>query len=173
MPVNNTAATGYEAASDAYERGRPEYPSDAVDYIARKLPISGGRTILDLGAGTGKFSRLIVPFGASIVAIEPVDAMRKKLIEAAPSARVSGGTAERIPLPHASVDGAVVAQAFHWFDGPAALAEIHRVLVPGGRLALIWNVRDESVRWVEELTKIIDPYQGESTPTTAGANNSG
>lgn len=159
-PIHPVAAAGFAVAADAYERGRPGYPQDAVDHVVRVLAIGPERTVLDLGAGTGKLTRLLEPTGATIVAVEPVDAMRAELSRRSPSVRAIAGTAEAIPLEDASVEAAVVAQAFHWFDGERALPEIRRVLRPGGRLGLIWNSRDESVDWVARLTEVIDPHRG-------------
>lgn len=160
MAVHDIAARGFGAGADEYERGRPSYPAGAVALLAGELGLGPGATVVDLGAGTGKLTRLLVPTGARVVAVEPVAAMRAKLAEAVPLAEVLEGTAEAIPLPDGSADAAVAAQAFHWFDGPRALAEIARVLRPGGRLGLVWNVRDESVPWVRRLTEVIDPYEG-------------
>jgi MOSC domain-containing protein YiiM/SAM-dependent methyltransferase len=115
--------------------------------------------VLELGAGTGKLTRLLVPSGARILAIEPVVEMRAALLAATASTERGGegpvvmvdGTAEAIGLPSGSVDAVVVAQAFHWFDSVRALSEIHRVLRPRGQLLLAWNLRDESVPWVRAL----------------------
>lgn len=126
-------------AADAYERGRPDYPAAAIDWLTERLDLRPGRTVLDLAAGTGKLTRLLVPTGAEVIAVEPIEEMRAKI----EGARVLAGTAESIPLGDASVDAVTVAQAFHWFRPDEALAEIHRVLRPGGGLALVWNVRDE------------------------------
>jgi len=157
--IHPVAATGFGAAADAYERGRPSYPQEVVDHVVRTLTVGPGRAVLDLGAGTGKLTRLLEPTGASIVAVEPVDAMRAELERRCPSVRALAGTAESIPLEDASVDAVVVAQAFHWFDGERALSEIHRVLRPKGRLCMLWNVRDETVDWVARLTGIIDAHR--------------
>ena len=120
-----------------------------------KLDLGPGRRALDLAAGTGKLTRLLVPSGAELVAVEPVAAMRAELVARAPSVEALDGTAEALPLPDHSVDAAVAAQAFHWFDAPVALAELHRVLRTGGGLALVWNVRDESADWVRRFGELL------------------
>ena len=149
------AAAGFAAGADAYERGRPSYPADAVATIVDELGIGPGTTVLDLAAGTGKMTRLLVSTGAEVVAVEPVAEMRARLVATVPGVEVLDGTAEDIPLPDGSVDAVVVAQAFHWFDTAAALAELARVLVPGGGLALVWNKRDDREPWVAELDRLI------------------
>jgi SAM-dependent methyltransferase len=151
-------ATRGFADSDRYERGRPGYPQAAVDAIVRELELRPGRTVLDLAAGTGKLTRLLVPSGANVIAVEPVREMREKLTGFAALA----GTAERIPLTDASVDAVTVGQAFHWFDAARALREIHRVLRPAGGLALIWNARDERQPLQAALSEIFDRYEGDT-----------
>ena len=164
MDVNPIAAAGFGRATDAYERSRPSYPADAVAVLAAELGIGPGHTVLDLAAGTGKLTRLLAELGAQLVAVEPSAAMRRQFGAVLPDIPVYEGTAEHIPLGDASVDAVVVAQAFHWFDAPKALAEIARVLRPRGGLALIWNERDESVPWVAELSHVMQwdvrmPYE--------------
>lgn len=153
--IPTAAADGFSAGADDYERGRPSYPADAVEVLCRELAIGPGARVLDLAAGTGKLTRLLVPTGAEVVAVEPVSEMRRRLRAAVPSAHVLDGTAERIPLPDRSVDAVTVAQAFHWFDAEVALKEIAWVLAPGGGLGLIWNERDASEPWVAELSRLI------------------
>jgi SAM-dependent methyltransferase len=157
--IHDLAARGFTAAADAYERSRPDYPAAAVAQLVDRLRLGPGRIVLDLGAGTGKLTRLLTPTGARVIALEPLPAMRAKLTTAAPGAAVLDGTAEAIPLADASVDGAVCAQAFHWFDAERALAAIHRVLRPDGWLVLIWNERDETVPWVKAMDEFIGPLQ--------------
>jgi SAM-dependent methyltransferase len=111
--------------------------------------------VCDLAAGTGKLTRRLVELGASVVAVEPVDGMRRQLETVLPEVEAVTGTAEAIPLPDSSVDVVTVAQAFHWFDAPKALREIARVLRPGGGLAILWNERDETTPWVAEMSRII------------------
>jgi SAM-dependent methyltransferase len=168
MDVHRSAAEGFERAADAYERGRPGYPERAVAWLAEALGIGPGLTVVDLAAGTGKLTRQLLPFGAELVAVEPVAGMRARLASALPGVRVETGTAESMPLEDGAADAVVVGQAFHWFDGARALAEIHRVLRPGGGLGLIWNVRDESVPWVAELTRIIEPHRGDTPRYLSG-----
>jgi SAM-dependent methyltransferase len=155
MDVNPIAAAGFGRAADTYERSRPSYPADAVARMAAELGIEPGRTVLDLAAGTGKLTRLLAEIGADLVAVEPSAAMRSEFASVLPGIPVHEGTAEQIPLADDAVDAVVVAQAFHWFDAPTALAEIERVLKARGGLALIWNERDESVPWVAELSRVM------------------
>jgi ubiquinone/menaquinone biosynthesis C-methylase UbiE len=161
--IHEQASIGFQRAADAYERGRPDYPAAAVEHLLRVLKIGPGSRIVELGAGTGKFTKALVASGADVVAVEPVEAMRRKLGELLPAVKVVDGTAEAIPLADASVDAVVAAQAFHWFRAEEAVAEIHRVLTAGGELGLIWNARDESRPWGRELTRIIEANEG-STP---------
>jgi len=156
MTIHPSAARGFEAGAEAYERGRPDYSPEAVERLARELLVLPGTRVLDLAAGTGKLTRLLVPIGADIVAVEPVPAMRAQLARAVPGIEILDGTAEAIPLPDGSVDAVTVGQAFHWFDGDRALAEIHRVLRPHGGLGLIWQARDPVRPWIEQLNQIID-----------------
>jgi SAM-dependent methyltransferase len=151
--IERAAEKGFGAGADAYDRGRPSYPSEAVALVVRALRIGEGATVVDLGAGTGKFTQLLVPTRARLVAVEPVGNMRRKI---APPVEAMDGTAESMPLADGSVDAVVVAQAFHWFRHDEALAEIARVLRPGGGLALLWNRRDESVSWVDALSRVIE-----------------
>lgn len=157
--VHRAAARGFQAAAEVYERSRPDYPMEAIDRMVQDLEIAPGTVVLDLGAGTGKLGRMLLPTGARLVGLEPVDAMRRVLAEAVPEVTVVGGVAETLPFADGTFDAVVAGQAFHWFQGEAALAEIHRVLRPSGRLGLIWNIRDQDVPWVARLTEIIDPYE--------------
>lgn len=159
--IHEAAARGFEAAVEHYQRGRPGYPDDAVSYLVRELGIDPGRDVLELGAGTGKLTELIVHTGARITSIEPLAGMREVLQRNCPTVTVLDGTAEEIPVVDASADAVVAAQAFHWFDGDRALPEIHRVLRPDGRLGMMWNARDEASDWAERLTAIFDRLAGD------------
>jgi SAM-dependent methyltransferase len=166
--IHEVADEGFTRGTDAYERARPSYPPDAVASVVAELGIRPSSVVVDLAAGTGKFTRLLFSTGAQLIAVEPVEAMRKKLAEVVPGIDVRDGSAEAIPLDHESVDCVTVAQAFHWFRAPDALREIARVLRPGGGLALVWNSRDTSVPWVARLNQIIRWNQGQIPQYDAG-----
>jgi SAM-dependent methyltransferase len=140
MSVHRWAKEGFSRGATAYERVRPAYPGTAVAYLIQACGLKTGTTVLDLAAGTGKLTQLLVASGAHVVAVEPVAAMRQLIPTEAID--VLDGSAEAIPLQTASTDAVVVAQAFHWFDTDAALAEIHRVLCPDGCLSIVRNQRD-------------------------------
>lgn len=146
-----TRARSFGAAAEAYERARPGYPDETIDWL---LP-EGARTVLDLGAGTGKLTRSLAARGLEVVAVEPLVEMRERLAATVPDVRVVAGTAEEIPLPDDSVDAITVAQAWHWVDPQRATAEAARVLRPGGTLGLIWNRRDDRVDWIVRLTEVM------------------
>ncbi len=136
-------------AAGLYERVRPSYPSEAARWILGEEPLR----VVDLGAGTGKFSRLVASLGHDVVPVEPDAGMLATLEAVSRGLRGVLGSAESIPLPDGSVDAVVAAQSYHWFDSEAARAEIARALRPGGVFGPIWNVRDDSVPWVAELTR--------------------
>jgi SAM-dependent methyltransferase len=159
--VHPAASGGFSAAASEYERARPGYPEEAIAWIVERLGLGPGKNVLDLAAGTGKLTRALIPSGARVIAVEPIDEMREQLFAAVPDVDAFDGTAEQIPLPDGSVDAVTCGQAFHWFRAEEALREIHRVLVPGGGLALIWNVRDLSDPLQARLQEIITPYGAE------------
>jgi len=161
MAVHRAAADGFGAQAGAYERGRPGFPPDAIALLVAEFGLGPGRDVVDLGAGTGKLTRLLLPCGARMVDVEPVAAMREALAAAVPGVEVLEGVAEAIPLPPGSADAVVVSQAFHWFQGERALSEIHRVLRPEGGLALLWNDKDATVPWVARLDAVIHRYRGD------------
>jgi SAM-dependent methyltransferase len=143
--------TVFREVADAYERGRPGYPEDAARWLAGAEP----RDVVDLGAGTGKLTRTLLDLGHRVTAVEPLEEMRSALAAAVPGVLALPGSAEAIPLPDATADVVTCAQAFHWFDHAKALPEIARVLRPGGRLALVWNSRDDRDPWMAGLSAII------------------
>lgn len=139
------------AVAAAYDRARPSYPAEA----ARWLTGNGKLTVLELGAGTGKLTEVLVASGHRVVATDPSPDMLTKLRARVGPFAIGVSGAEAIPSPSRSIDVVVCAQSFHWFDHERALPEIARVLRPGGVLALVWNQRDEAIPWVKKLGRII------------------
>ena len=165
MTLHPSAERGFDSAADAYERARPAYPAEAVAWLCERLGLGPGSTVVDLAAGTGKLTRMLEGTNAHVIAVEPVDGMRAKLVEALPSVEALPGVAEELPLPDGSADAITVAQAFHWFATEDALAEMARVLRPRGALGLIWNLRDQRDPLQRAITELIRPLQGDE-PTT-------
>lgn len=169
--INDAAATGFERGAADYERARPSYPQAVLDAVLAvgadergsddaahcAGPDLRGRdlTVVDVAAGTGKLTRQLAATDASVIGVEPVAAMRSVLGGFAPAV---AGTAECLPLRGACADAVTVAQAFHWFDVPRALAEIHRVLRPDGTLLMVWNERDVRVPWVMAMSEVIHAH---------------
>jgi SAM-dependent methyltransferase len=143
--------TAFAEVAGAYERGRPGYPEEAVRWLVGDEPVD----VVDLGAGTGKLTRALVALGHRVTAVEPLDEMRAELEGALSGVHAVQGNAESIPRPTASADVVTSAQAFHWFDHDKALPEIARVLRSAGRLALVWNSRDDRDPWMARLSEII------------------
>lgn len=153
--VHEVAAQGFGEAAD-YEAARPSYPPAAVAWLASELGIAPGRRVCDLAAGTGKLTRLLVPLGASLLAAEPVAGMRAEFRGVLPGVPLLATTAEQLAFADASLDAVTVAQAWHWFDHERAAAEVARVLRSGGGIGLLWNARDRSIDWVDEIWTIMD-----------------
>jgi SAM-dependent methyltransferase len=153
--VHDVAAAGFNDPAD-YEAARPSYPPDAVAWFVEHLRIAPGRRVADVAAGTGKLTRLLVPTGAELLAVEPVSGMRATFHRLLPDVALVAGTAEALPLAAGSFDAMTVAQAWHWFDHERASAEAGRVLRKGGRLGLVWNARDRTEPWVDEVWSIMD-----------------
>ncbi len=185
--LHPTANAGFSAGALTYTRGRPDYPEALLGWLRDELQLGAGRTAVELGAGTGKFTALLARTGARVLAVEPVAAMRAQFRAPSPDppspdplavppvslapvpmvapvspVNMAAGLAEAIPVRSGSADAVVCAQAFHWFATPTALREIHRALRPGGQLGLVWNVRDESVEWIAAITAILAPYEADA-----------
>jgi SAM-dependent methyltransferase len=160
----------FELVADVYERARPEYPPEAIDWIAAELGLRAGRTVLDLGAGTGKLTRALLRTGARVIAVEPGEAMLAELRRVLPQVEEMQGAAEAIPLEEDSVDAITVGQAFHWFRHDDALPELHRVLRPGGAVALVWNSRDQDRPVQREVTDLIKAFIPEGRPPAGNSS---
>ena len=163
IEVHHAAQSGFSKASSAYVSGRPGYPKKIDSWLRDTLGMCSNKLVVDLGAGTGKFTAHLVQTGADVIAVEPVQPMLDELRRSYPSVCAKEGSAARIPLDDESADALFCAQAFHWFASTQTLDEIKRVLKPGGILGLIWNIRDETFDWVAALSRIMIPYE-EGTP---------
>lgn len=157
------AALSFGAVADAYDRGRPSYPREAVAWLVA----SEFAHVCELGAGTGKLTEQLESLGHRVVATDPVEPMLRHLVRRLPRTRALLASAEQIPLRARSVDAVIGAQAFHWFDLERALPEIARVLRPGGHLGLVWNQRDDRIPWVRRLGDLIGSQKHSSDPTHA------
>jgi SAM-dependent methyltransferase len=146
-------ASSFARVAREYDRGRPGYPPEAIEWLLGVRPLD----VLDLAAGTGKLTSALLDTGHRVIAVEPLAEMRAILAARLPAARSLAGSAEQLPLPDASVDAVTVGSAFHWFDQSAALAEIARVLRPQGVLGLLGNAFDVSTQWVASVRAILGP----------------
>lgn len=161
QPPSPDRARSFASVADAYDRARPSYPREAVEWLTGRVPA----TVVELGAGTGKLTDRLVELGHDVLATDPLDEMLAHLRARHPDLRVVNAPAEAIPAATRSVDTVVAAQAFHWFDAEAALREAARVLKPEGRIALAWNERDERIPWVRRLGRLIGSQEQEVDPT--------
>lgn len=161
-------ATGFDGVAAEYEATRPAYEASVVARMVDLLHLGPGRRVADVGAGTGKLTRDLLETGAEVLAVEPMAGMREQLRRSVPdpALTVLDGTAESLPVGDADLDAITAAQAFHWFAGPTALAEFHRVLRPGGRLAVLFNRRDVTSPVQGTIDHLLTPYRGD-TPSWA------
>jgi SAM-dependent methyltransferase len=142
VSVDPHAAASWSEDASSYERARPGWPAAAVDWLFERLELGGDATVLDLAAGTGKFTRGLVGRAGTVIAVEPLAGMRAQLARTTPAAEVLDGVAEALPLPPRCVDAVFVAEAFHWFASAATMGEITRVLRTSGGIGLVWNIED-------------------------------
>ncbi len=150
------AISGFSTDPNRYEAGRPGYPVEAIRFLVDGIAAEPGDLILDVGAGTGKLTRELMSTEATVVALDPVEAMVRLVPGFAPRAHVALGVAENLPVATSSVAAITVAQAFHWFDPERAWAEFARALRPGGVVALMWNARLREVEWVDRIWSLMD-----------------
>lgn len=148
-------ARSFGAVADLYDETRPDYPDDAVEWALAPVGAPASVRVADLGAGTGIMTRRLVALGYAPVPIEPDPKMRARLEASTPRIAARAGSAEELPLPDGSLDAAIAAQSYHWFDHDRAHRELARVIRAGGVFAAIWNIRDESEPWVRALSEIL------------------
>eukprot|EP01102_Stenamoeba_stenopodia_P016635 TRINITY_DN5831_c0_g2_i1.p2 TRINITY_DN5831_c0_g2~~TRINITY_DN5831_c0_g2_i1.p2 ORF type:complete len:311 (+),score=110.79 TRINITY_DN5831_c0_g2_i1:82-933(+) len=159
-------AQAFSLQTDAYEAVRPSYPLETVDFMLEAAGLKSAEkeiTILDLAAGTGKFTRLL-PSGGNykLIAVEPAPGMRDKFKQVLPNVEIFDGISTKLPVASESIDLVSVAQGFHWFANLESLKEIHRVLKPGGSLGLIWNMEDDRSPWVAALRDLYERFEGDA-----------
>jgi SAM-dependent methyltransferase len=140
----------FGSIAEDYDGLRPQAPQEAVSWLVPP----GCEVAVDVGAGTGLFTRTLVDRAAQVIAVEPDARMRKVLTERSPGVRALEGRGESIPLPDAAADAVFVSSAWHWMDHDRTIPEIGRVLRDGGRLGLIWTSRDREVDWVRDLGRL-------------------
>lgn len=159
MDTRSQQARSFGRQASSYERLRPDYPAAAIEAF---LPESGKR-VVDVGAGTGKLTGVLLGAGHSVVAVEPDPDMRATLAEALPGVDAREGTGEALPVEDHSADAICYAQSWHWVEPEAALPEARRVLTKDGVLALIWNMPDTQYAWVRDMHAITRPGEDSHT----------
>lgn len=150
---------GHKEYAQKYENARPNYPESITPWLQQHLQLTPKSQLLDLAAGTGKFTHYLLPITQHITALEPVEEMRNIFKQHYPKIHLVDGVSNKMPLTNGQFDTVVCAQAFHWFSNLETLNEIHRVLKPNGDLILIWNYRDESIEWVQQLSACLSPFE--------------
>ncbi|CAN5506222.1 class I SAM-dependent methyltransferase [soil metagenome] len=160
--LNPVAAGGFASAAPTYARIRPTYARSSIGELKQAIGTTG--RVLDVAAGTGILTGQLARAGLQLIALEPVAEMLSQLQRSLPAVPAARGVAEHLPFAAGSVDAVVVGTAFHWFDGPAAVAEAVRILRPDGVLALLWNQRDNSVDWVRRYGEALLSERPEGRP---------
>ncbi|WP_125131626.1 class I SAM-dependent methyltransferase [Microbacterium sp. 10M-3C3] len=169
MASREEMSTSFGAVAAEYEAGRPGYPAEAIAWLLEpvRAPERPAR-VADVGAGTGKLTRVAVELGAEVVAIDPDAAMLETLRTHVAGVPTFVGRAESLPLPDAAVDAVLFGQAWHWVDVAAASAEVGRVVRAGGVLGMVWNIRDDRVPWVAELSAVMHGSHAEEVLSEEG-----
>ncbi|MDR3313699.1 MAG: class I SAM-dependent methyltransferase [Oscillospiraceae bacterium] len=162
QPQALTPTERFTGKAAAYDRSRPDYPAGALECIRQQCGLAPGAAVADIGAGTGKLTRMLLAQGYNVVAVEPNAAMRTAATEQlgdSPALRLVAAAAEATTLADHSVDAITVAQAFHWFDHAACQTEFARILKPGGKAALLWNSRDKDQPLPRKHGELMEKYR--------------
>ncbi|MCH7335887.1 class I SAM-dependent methyltransferase [Acinetobacter sp. NIPH 2699] len=160
--LHPTAQQGFSLGAKLYQQVRPSYPPEIAVWLQDRLQIGENSTVVDLGAGTGKFLPYLIQTQAKVIAVEPVTEMLQQLQHSYPNIKCIQSSSDQLPLDDQSIDAIVCAQSFHWFSTIESLSEMHRVLMPSGHLGLIWNQRDIAVDWVQALADEIAPLESDT-----------
>jgi SAM-dependent methyltransferase len=164
--VHSAVADGYGRAAATYARARPSYPDAAVEWLLTEL--AHPSRVVEVGAGTGKFTAQLIEREIAVLAVEPVPAMRERLSTLGDLVTVIDATAEHLPFATGSVDSLVASQSLHWADVVLALAEFDRILGRAGHVALIWNFRDIDVPWQRDLDAMLRELRGDAPHSRDG-----
>ena len=167
--VHQTAQSGFSSAAELYQQVRPNYPQEIVTWLQQSLHLNHTASLVDLGAGTGKFIDYLTQVSPNVIAVEPVTAMLQQLKLQHPHIKTIQAASHQIPLSPKSIDAVICAQAFHWFADIESLQSIHQVLKPQGALGLVWNQRDEQVGWVKTLADLLAEYEADTPRYHSGA----
>ena len=160
--IHQTAQQGFSHAAQLYQHARPNYPEAVVNWLKQDLALDAQSSVIDLGAGTGKFLPYLKQVTSAIYAVEPIREMLQQLQAAHPDVIAIQAHSTAIPLASESIDAIVCAQSFHWFANIETLNEIHHVLKPEGHLGLVWNQRDENIDWVKALADLLATLEGDT-----------
>lgn len=160
--LHPAAQKGFSSVAELYQQVRPDYPQDVVKWLKKDLELDPHSSVVDLGAGTGKFLPYLKQVTPHIIAVEPITEMLEQLKIVHPDVQTLQAKSDKIPLNSASIDAVLCAQSFHWFANIETLNEIHQILKPNGHLGLIWNQRDEQTDWVKALTNVLLPIEGDT-----------
>ncbi|TVT81815.1 class I SAM-dependent methyltransferase [Acinetobacter colistiniresistens] len=160
--LHPAAEKGFSLGAELYQQVRPSYPQEIAVWLQDRLQVGESSTVVDLGAGTGKFLPYLMQTQAKVIAVEPVTEMLQQLQQTYPTVECLQAFSNELPFANASIDAILCAQSFHWFANLETLTEIHRVLTASGHLGLIWNQRDSRVDWVKALADAIAPLEGDT-----------
>lgn len=160
--LHPAAEQGFASAAELYQRVRPDYPQQIVDWLRDDLNINTQSSAIDMGAGTGKFLDYLKQATANIIAVEPIAEMLEQLKIVHPEVQTQQASSDQILLNSNTVDAILCAQSFHWFANTQTLSEMHRLLKPSGHLGLVWNQRDESIDWVKALADLIQQFEADT-----------